>query len=328
MRSLKSMLWVGAKLALSGALICAIAWVVAVYQPDGTVQDSQADILDLNFIHLSNSARFARGLQQLGHDRPQTFSINGNIVNFSVNHSRKRPLQLMKEYQEEFVHQGLQDTVWTADKAKQDGDKMMQEAMTGGVVPLNVSDDYVAMGGVLPKNDATDAQGLVDLARSRPKPPTIFKGHHWVEMFWDKYRRQTTVTASWSDEHFDYEKMFPGVAAKEGKDIDVDLDIPACPGCNRVSRVRDLNPMRTYSSNTYASTKHLDDTLDFYRRAMHRRGWTETESSQTFATLQPYVKFEGDGAHLLQLHRGKQFLTILAYPDANGHTTIHTVMSN
>jgi hypothetical protein len=326
MAKLNSTLIVSAKLAVAGTVICAIAWGFAVYQPDGTIKESQADILDLNFVELSSAARFGRGLEQLGHDEPQSFSINGNVMHFSVNHTRERPYELMRKYQEEFIHQDLNEKIWDSQTAKGHTDEMMYDAMTGSIVPLIVESEYVAMGGVTPANDARNDTELMGLALSQPETPgDVFKGHKWIEMFWDKYRRKTTVTASWSDENFDYGKA---AGISENKDIDVDTEVPSCPGCSRLTRVRDLDPSRDYSSNVYATPKPQAETIDFYRTALRRRGWEETDSSRTLSTIQPYVKYTGDQATLLQMTRNNEFLTVLGFPDENGDTTVHTVMGN
>ncbi len=324
MASLKSTLTILGKLGLAGATICAIAGIVAVYQPDGTIQDSQADILDLSMIELSNSAKFASALDNLGHDDPQSFSINGNVVHFSVNYSRKHPRELFKDYQEEFVRQGLNDKVWTDETARGTGNQMLLDGMTGGVVPtIRRGDDYYAMGGVLPANDADDEEGLLDLGRSQnSEHRKVFKGHHFVEMFWDREKLRSTVTASWSDENFDYLKM---IGAKND-DVDVDVEVPSCPSCSRISRVRDLDPGRSYSSNIYAGTKSQRELIDFYRTAMTQRGWLETEASSMFTKMRPYVEFQGDEASFLQFTKGGRFLTIVGYPGERGKTVVHTVL--
>ncbi len=323
MPSIKTALLATAKMTLAGALIWGVAWAVGVFQLDGTVAESQADILSLEFIELSESAQFARGLEHLGHDEPQTLSINGNAVHFSMNTSKKRPDLLMREYQEEFVRQGINDRVWDGASARGNTDPMLVAAMMGSVVPLSVTNEYASMGGVLPGNGADTEDELVDLALEGRTTTELFKGHRHIEMFWDKHRRKSTVTASWADESFDYAKM-----VGEGDDLDVDPVVPACPGCTRLSRVRDLNSSRMYSNNIYSSSRNQQELLDYYRQTMSKKGWQETDSSTTFNAMTPYVRFRGDRAGLLQLTRGDQFLTILGYPDDSGKTTIHTVMSN
>src|SRR5690554_3206187 len=94
--------------------------------------------------------------------------------------------------------------------------------MTGGVDPLISNENMIAMGGVLPTNDATDEEGMKELASSTNlEDRKIFKGHHYIEMFWDKETHKSTVLASWSDENFDYRKM---------RDAYMAADAPPTPG--------------------------------------------------------------------------------------------------
>lgn len=334
MGSLKQMLFLTGKLALAGAIICAIGWVVAVYQPDGTVRESEADILDLSVLELSEGARFARGLDKLGHDEPQTFDINGNVVNFSVNYSSKRPLQLAKEYQEEFVYQGLNKKVWEPGTTFGSDPEMQEAAMTGGIVPLHVTDNEAVLGGVTPAGDVDSADELSRLIGSDdPDERKIFTGHRVIKMMWDAKKLRSTVTATWGDEDFDYRKMLGHVVPSNDKKkartgLSVDTEVPACPGCSRINRVRDLDPSRQYSSNIFTGTHSEAKTLDFYRRAMTSRGWRETDSSRTFNAARPYIEFEGDEASMIQFAKNARFLTVIGFPDANGRTVVHTTVTD
>ncbi|MFP4598977.1 MAG: hypothetical protein ACLFVJ_12040 [Persicimonas sp.] len=327
MRAPKPTLLTAAKMVGTAALIAAIAWTVGVIQPDGSIGESQADILDVSFLKLSNSAKVAHALQQLGHDEPQSLNINGNVVHFSVNHEKKRPDQLMREYQEEFVRQGLNTRVWDNHNTRGNTDEMILEGMTGGVIPIESTPEHVALGGVVTANDAEDDEQLLEMAKDSTPANEVFKGHQFIEMYWDRSKRASTVTATWSDEKFDYGKMLAGADSQQ-KDIDVDPLVPACPGCTRLSRVRDLDPSREYSSNSYASTRAQREMVGFYRDAMTKRGWEETDSSLVLDTIRPNVRHVGDEATLMQFSKGARFLTVMAYPDKDGRTTVHTVMSD
>jgi hypothetical protein len=332
MGSLKTTLFLTGKLALAGAAICAIAWSFAVYQPDATVRESQADILDLSFIELSEGARFAKGLDKLGHDQPQTFDINGNVVNFSVNYSSKRPMQLAKEYQEEFVYQGLNDEVWEPGSTFHANPDMQLEAMTGGIVPLQVSDNQAVLGGVSPAGDATTMEGLKRLNDSDdPDKQRVFTGHRVIRMLWDPQSLRSTVTATWGNDEFDYRKMMgsPDTSKQNTRDgLSVDTEVPACPSCSRVSRVRDLDSSREYSNNIFSGTHSKAKTIDFYRQAMPNRGWAETVSSRTFNATRPYIEFDGGEAGMVQFAKNARFLTVMSFPAPNGETIVHTTISD
>lgn len=325
MPSLKSSAVVAAKLALAGASIVGIAWVVGVYQPDGSVKESRADILDLSLIPRSEEARFNDALEHMGHDAPQTMSINGNVVHFSVATHRKRPVQLMKEYQEEFVYQGLNKHVYTGQNYDKYFNDFWVDGFTGGLVPQMVTEDYASLGGLQSADGIDDEKDLWNAAFDKPKPYEIFKGHRFVEMFWNKHTRRSTVTATWSDRNFDYRKMVPG--NPEVSDLDVDTRVPACPGCTRLNSTNDLDPERNYGSNVYETGRSHRQTLEYYRDAMRRRGWIETDASLTFQAVREFVRFRGDDADMLQFTKNGEFLTITIFPSETGKTTVHTVIS-
>lgn len=327
MPSLKSTLVVTAKLGLAGASIVAIAWMVGVFQPDGTIKESEADILDLNVVHRSDEVRFSDALDEMGHDDPQSFSINGNVVHFSMARHRKRPEQLMKEYQEEFVHEELLSRVYTDQKdIEENHNQYMVDSFTGGPVPQMVHPEYVALGGLMAADGIEDEEDLWGAALDKPKPHDVFKGHRFIEMFWDEHRRESTVTATWSDKNFDYRRMMPG--NEEAGQLDVDTRVPACPGCTRINRTSSLDPQGNFASNIYHGARTQEQLLDFYRTAMRKRGWRETDASLTFGQVRPFVDFQGDEANMIQFSRGRDFLTIMAFPDGSGKTAVHTVISD
>jgi hypothetical protein len=332
MGSLKTTLFLTGKLALAGAIICAIGWSFVVYQPDGTVRESEADILDLSFVELSEEARFARGLDELGHDEPQTFDINGNAVNFSINYSSKRPTQLAKEYQEELVYQGLNEKVWPLGTTFGSDPDMAMAAMTGSVVPLKIDDNSAVLGGVMPAGEVNEDNDFIKLLESdNPDDRRIFTGHRVIRMLWDKKKLRSTVTATWGSDEFDYRKM-AGVTEtskrKSRSELNVDTEVPSCPGCSRLNRVRDLDPSRNYSSNIFSGPHDKAKSLDFYRKAMVSRGWRETDSSRTFNAARPYIEFQGSDASMVQFAKNARFLTVMGFPGRDGETVIHTTISD
>ncbi|TDP75825.1 hypothetical protein [Bradymonas sediminis] len=324
MSLLKSTLPTVAKLGLAGASICAIAWAFVVYQPDATVRSSQADILDLNFIKLSNTARFSKSLEQLGHDEPQTFLINGNMVNFSVNYSRKHPHQLAREYQDEFVYQGLNTRVWPLDSTFESQPDMIVDSLTGGVVPLSSTPNSVALGGVLTAAGASNRNELEAIsADPGAKKESLLRGHQAIQMNWDPSARRSTVTATWSDEKFDYTKMV-FIDQTEDKNAIV----PSCPDCRVVSRVRSMNIDSDYDSKIFSGPRSLPALTDYYRREMTQRGWVESEASVTFNMMRPYINYEGSEAVMIQFVKGRRFLSITGFPGEAGENVIHTTISD
>lgn len=325
MSSIKARLLSLGKVVVGTAALLGLVWMVGLAQPDGTIKESHADILDLDMVKLSTSARFSRGLDRLDHPEPRTFELNGNMVHFSTRESRKRPEQLMLEYQEEFVRQGVNEKVWDAEAIREEPDQMMFQGMTGSVIPFQQNRNYARLGGVIPANgvdDPDDAAKLESLAEGVERPRDLFKGHHSIEMFWDEQRRKSRVTASWSDD-FDYGKAVGDFRGDENASVDPDM--PACPGCNRLKQLREVDGPGAYSSNIYTGRRDRDQMLNFYRRVLPRRGWQETEASNLYQAARPYVRHQGDQADMIQFAKGNRFITVLAYPDEYGETTVHLV---
>lgn len=324
MKSINSMLAVSAKFGLAAATIGAIAWAFVVYQPDGSVSSSQADILDLSFIRLSESARFASGLKKLGHDQPQTFSINDNIVSFSTNESRKRPIELVRDYQDEFVHQGLNRRIWGPGDTFGSQPEMFLDAASGGIVPINVSETDAALGGMLSAGGAKTAEQLAALYNNDdPKLARIFTGYRAIQMQWDPERRRTQVTATWADDKFDYANMLALEKEPERK-----APVPTCPECSVVSRISNLDSSKGYTSRIFTGDRSQAELMSFYRRTLPAQGWAETEASVTFNLLRPYIEFEGDEVGMLQFARGDKFLTVTGFGAPDGKTVVHTTISN
>ena len=314
------------KLGVTAAITIAIAWAVGVLQFDGEVQESEAHITDMRFFERSNPEMFQSALDNLGHDKPRAMSINGNTMFFSTATHRKKPEQLVREYQEEFVRQGLQDQVYAGPlDSREKFDGYMRTSMTGGLVPMAYGEEYASLAGAIPGNDATTKEELKNMHDRGWEPHEWFKGHHFVEMFYNEKKHQTRVTASWSDENFDVRKMPPN-ARSEG--VDTDVQVPACPGCVRVNRSRSLVPGDKFSANSYSTPRSIPRTMEFYADAMPKRGWKETESSAMFRKMRPYVRFRGDEAQLLSFARGKEFLTILIFPADDGDTLVQTAITD
>ncbi len=317
------------KIAAAALVIVGIAVAVVVTGPDGKVADSQADIYDLGlgFGRPGIQKRFGKALEQLGHDKPQAYDLDGNTIYFSVNYVDARPREVMRRYQEEFTLQGVNDRAYD-DLDPDQADERLFTALSGGVVPQVISDDYITMGGMTMNGRATTPEEVIEQYNPTYDESQMFRGHRWVEMFWEPARHKTTVLASWSDDHFDYAKMVPG---KANKGLSVDRDVPACPGCTRVNRMRDLDHKRLYSSNIFVSTDSPKQLLQFYHRAMSARGWKRRRSNAPLHQVQQMVGFAGNQTSVLSFHRpdpdDKRILTIVIFPMGHGQTAVHTSVS-
>lgn len=262
--------------------------------------DADAVIFDLSWGERPNTARFVDVLQRMGHEEPRPFDLNGNRVFVTTARIAKSPKMVLRDYQHALRVEGLNRASFASPEAARSEEGQLT-ALTGGLVPTAVSDNYVAMGGVVPANDADDAHALAALAGDREIDR--FKAFRSIEAFRQPGQRWTTVVATFSDEKFDYSRMVPG---KERGDVSFDPTIPSCPGCVRLQRFADLSQTENVAT-IWSSPAPADEVLDFYRRALSQRGWALQESldptgapaglASDLAPAQRRLLFVKDGLH-------------------------------
>jgi hypothetical protein len=313
-----------ALLAASAALVCGLVWTVVVWTPGEGVSSSQADIFDLFSAPDTPTARFQRALDHLGHEPPRAFDLNGNTVYFSINQLDKSPMQVLAEYQDEFAYQSLNRTSYTSLSAAL-GEQGLEDMLTGGVVPLRITPNYVTMGGGLAENGADDPRSLAALGAdfADGRVDKKFRAYRHIEAFREPGARFTTVVASWSDDSFDYRKMVPGsnVAEQSGDPL-----VPACPGCTRLKRFEDLDADANHVDYVFAGPADVDKTLAFYDRALVERGWQHAPSSVVLARARRMQAPLPD-AHLRHYERGDKTLTLVAYVGSKDATFAHLTLS-
>lgn len=317
----KTPLLVGTKITLCATSIAAIAWAVGVFNFDGEIASSHADISWFSGADRSNIAKFGDSLERLGHDAPQSFDLNGNTVHFSVNFSDREPIEIMRQYQDEFTNQGLNKRPFYS---LQKSDDMTIASLTGGIVPMSISKNNIVMGGMLNKANAKTSEDLKKLYAAENDPHQIFKGHRHIQIDREPNARYSTVTATWSDDKFDYAKMLPG-NQREGQNVD--LDVPACPGCTRINSFTDLDPEATFKNSIYIGSRGVEETREFYKQALTNRGWQTTETAQLLDKTRELVEFQGDDATMEQFARDNEILTLTLYPNSRGGATVHAVKS-
>lgn len=320
---------VAAKLLACGASIAAIAWAVGILGPDGSVDPSQADIGWFNLRPASQSALFAQSLEALGHDAPQAFELNGNVVYLSTRTSDKSPRELLGEYQEEFVRRGLNHRAWR--EIPDNTEELLVDAMTGNVVPVEMSETRIVLAAMITQNRARTPEQLADLARQQAQSGQslldTFRGHRHIEISRDPGERHSSVVSSWSEDTFDYRRMLPSHRRDEGE---LDPEVPACPACTSVQRFRDLDPVRHHRSQMFTSPSDVASVAAFYRQALTLRGWESTESLEQVPEVRRLADPGHDplapGTETAQFVRDGEFLTLLVYPDEPTGKTVAMVV--
>lgn len=264
------------KLGATATAIAAVAFGVAVLDVSAPGSVSHADITWLSGgFEQTNTEQFDEALQDLGHDEPRRYEMDGNTVFFSTTTSRKAPRQLMVDYQRELKRRGLNDRVYR--RLDPDAEiERTETALTGGLIPLAISADHVALAGAVTDNRADDPDELLDNHDGVDEVSELLRGHRYIEMSRQPGSRHTSVVASWSDEAFDYSTLMSGDPAERPGYDDA---VPACPGCQRLTRFADDNREETDRVElAYLGPRSIPETRTFYHRVLPRRGWNQKES--------------------------------------------------
>lgn len=319
-----SLVWAGLKLAICGATICAIAFAITVFDLSVEVPELHADIVWFGADERSNTEQFEGALEEMGHDSPRRYDLEGNAVFFSTNTSRKSLDQLMVEYQERFRLKGLNDDIY--DDVPHDQFAGTEEALTGGIIPLVVEPNRVVLGGAITRNRAEDGADLIENFADAETPDELLRGHRYIEMTRPDDRRHTSIVATWSDESFDHSTMLFG---SDSERRPVDTEVPACPGCVRVSRFADDAPAQgDHVEVSYTSPASVDEVARFYARALRSRGWSPTlpEALRELSTGDHRVDRRVDNTELYR--RDDAFLLIGFGTDPEtGHTLVTATRS-
>jgi hypothetical protein len=318
---LKNLLWTGGKLLVTGAVVAGIAFGVGVLEPNLAVQESDADIVSFGRKEVTPTEKFVASMEDLGHSKPQAFNLNGNVVYFATRLHDQSPEIVREEYMKKFREKGLAPNA----SKYEDEDQSIMTAWNGGVITFHESEDRIFMGGMLPVKQVSSPDELEALAETYDGQPwELYKGFHNVELL--RSGDGTIATSSWSDANFDYEKMLPG---NDKLDQNVDLEVPSCPGCERVSAFEDLDPQRVFRSNVYQGSSSPQHLMRFYDQALTQRGWRPTETTHVMERIYQNVEFEGKEALKRQYEKDGEVITILSHPSEDGTgATAHTVVSN
>lgn len=312
-----------AKLGMALAVIAAIAGIMGGVGTDGEMQGTQADITALDFAPRPKVERFTNSLRALGHSEPQVYELNGNRIFFSVRKTGESPATLLREYQDEFVRQHLNEQPFYEMKL----DKMMQRkrtSLTGGVVPMVLSRDHIIMGGVETRGDPQTPSELLAAHSSAKGPAELFDAYRWVEIFRQKNQPLTTVIATWSDDGFDYDEMFPRPFERQTKGVDP--RVPVCTGCLKVNQFADLGKQGTHQSYVFVTDESIEQARHFYESTLEAQGWTARENARVFDRLKGRVQFDYSEIAQLDFVRDEALLELRLFPMDDHQTGIRVIL--
>lgn len=162
--------WGVAKITVAGASIWGISLAVLSIGPEGEVAKSEADVWEFGVFQTSESQKFARALEALGHEPPRVYDNNGNTIFFSTRMTTAEPHELVQEYQHAFVAEGVNREVHltTPDVAAMlnpEGEdayhaERHEDLLTGEVLPFAADPHYMMMGGGLMRGAPVNVEEL------------------------------------------------------------------------------------------------------------------------------------------------------------------------
>lgn len=343
------------KLAGAGATVFTIALGMTVLQPtiDEPVKTAQADIAMFNFAPKSQQQRFVASLKRAGLEKPRAYDHNGNKLFFSTTTTTESPREVLERMQRTFVEEGVNDAVHLSPMTMFNTDALLDavdrndrvalhqqsRAVTetaaavsdyiGGVVPIMVDPTRVVMVGASTNDGAdTPEEWLQEVVKGyAAKPPQAkfnlaaeVNAMRYVEAFVEG--RATRVVAVWSDENYDPRKI-----VDVGEDLNVDLEIPACPGCSRLYNI-DGESEADYSTTAYTSPSNsVEQMVSFYDRSLAAKGWQLSPNADALEVFEQHGIKPHFDARMMQYSRGEEFITVIAWPDHYG-ATVQLARSN
>lgn len=327
------------KLGVSGAVIVAIGATVLVSSSPGEVKEAEADLTDFLTGPKAEQRNFERVIAESGLV-PRSYDYNGNDVYFAAGDSELSPTELLEYYQERFHAVGVNSKVYTEplvrpgptanvyqDAFKDPAYLEQNHAMINGeVVPLHVTEDLVAMGSMVPRKKTDDIAELVETWNHSQNGgldiEENMRSYRMVEARRNPDTGGSTVTATWASDGFD-PKLIRDPDAIGSRP---DLSVPACAGCERVSRLAGNNPGEPYVVNLYKSHAAPASIERFYRAAMENRGWSLSESTELLDEYARHVpQLAAVHGELLNFERDGHHVSLIIEEDERGDTMVVSI---
>lgn len=338
-----------AKVTGAGATVFAFALGMLVLspEPEAPVAEAEADIFGFGFAEESQQLKFARSLKELGMETPRVYDHNGNTMYFSTMATPESPRQVMERFQREFVEQGLNERVHLsrpyaepyhrdelmADpklRAKLQKDVEDVQAyvndMIGGMVPTVIQEDAWMMMGMTTDEASDNIDELVAEALAVKEAEGTYELDRSVRQmrYIDAARENghTRVTAVWSGGDYEGKKIID-----EGEDLNVNPDIPVCPGCSRLFHVEGKTEA-DYANHAFDG-RHLsvDQVMSYYDQSLKGKGWQPSETAAVLQVMERQGYKERSDSRFMQYARGDEFLTVTAMPGPDG-TIVNVAESN
>ena len=155
----------------------------------------------------------------------------------------------------------------------------------------------------------------------------VFGAHRYIEANWNPASSQTVITASWGDESFDLTKTLPqALQDKDLTSLAVDHTVPACIGCQRLTRFATEEGDKPYVKQLFVTPNHPAQIEDFYLKSLTARGWTKTPIGSFELPPEADVPGEVRAMRMLQFQREADVLTITIHRSPSDDTTYVSTM--
>lgn len=345
----KRILLDSAKLGAAGASIALIAWCFVTFStPTGEVETAQADILDNGFFAPPTKQQaFVNTLKDFGMEKPRSYNWNGNTVFFSMGYSKAAPEEILGAFQREFVRKGVNKRVHQSimprvplvtsgeqvnamstserrDSTHQLTSRLSQldDFFSGGLVPVVIDRNYIAMAGTTSKQEAPDALSFLQEQIQNKSPVAEgIKNMRFIEARRAPGEKRTMISAIWSDDKLDSLKFEPDA---KRSDLAVSTKAPACLGCRRIMSFHGEGKERDYGTNVFVGQQSVPEVIAFYDRALATRGWQRSDASRVMRQLSNRGIIPPSAASMTSYSKGNQFTTVMAYPiDHGARTQVH-----
>ena len=349
--------WNGLKLAGCGAIIASVAFAFAVYYPDGSVGQAEADIFWLGPASLQDSKQkqFVDFLDDQGFSDPQPYSYNGNTLYFSHSQTTDSPGNASRQLQRALVESGINQHTYprppdptvvqdvdpnSADLSQEQREQVAYSAMgatdffSGGLVPVIDTPDHITMTGVELLTQEKGATDLADILVSIwgaeiEHPSTLFNNFRTIEIFQPQGSSTTQQIAIFGDGDVDFNSFAPGGGLYDRVAPQLN-DVPPCSGCERNTEFAGLESQSDYAMTTYNTRESVADVLRFYDRAMPMRGWQASTGLQLVQAMRSNAPRSYDApdqyADMRTFARGNSTVHIHVEP-ASGPGTLVNIFS-
>lgn len=330
------------KLAVAGATVWGVAFYIlasappTVEKPVGDVKSAEADISWFNVG--SDGHEFTRAMAAAGLE-PRPYDLNGNLMYFANGKVDKTPAEVEEAIQKILVDHRVNSKSYAGAKTNESlmlaGDFSIKEGaakfaddagnaevsaamLNGEVVPTSRRNDYVAMTGIDYGKSKDEIMAALQAGEIKSLKDIEPKSYKFFEATYEPDTGMTDLQAVWTAGEFDPKKM-NNTAFKQQEP---DPNIPACMGCERQVRFQSLAADEPVRANRWNTMMSLDQTYQFYQRAMANRGWKESGVQEKLDRLGNAGVLTGIQGKVLNLEQNGKSMQIILISDGAGGTMV------